>query len=157
VNAADKKNVVKILLEVYAAEIGAIGIYMNQHNKCSAMGHEKLAEMLKKNSIDEMKHAEQLADRILFLGGVVANQKHMIPNEKQTNITNMIKTNIDIECEAVQRLNNGIATCFSKGDHGSRLLLEEILKSEEMHLDNLKTIYENIKKYGDQCRVEHLM
>ena len=155
--AADKKNVIKVLLDVYAAEIGAIGIYMDQHNKCSAMGYEKLAERLKKDAIDEMKHSEQLANRILFLGGVVANQKHMIPDEKQMEITDMIKMNIDIEAEAVQRLNEGITTCFSKGDNGSRLLLEEILKSEEVHLDDLKTIYENIEKYGDEYIVEHLI
>lgn len=155
--AADKKKVIKVLLDVYAAEIGAIGIYMDQHNKCSAMGYEKLAEMLKKDAVDEMKHSEQLADRILFLDGVVANQKHMIPNEEQMEITDMIKMNIDIETEAVQRLNEGIATCFSCGDHGSRLLLEEILKSEEAHLDHLKNIHKHIEKHGDPYIVEHLM
>lgn len=154
---AGNKIILKILLDVYSAEIGAIGIYMDQHHKCSAMGYEKLAEMLEKDAIDEMKHSELLAKRILFLGGVVANQKHVLPNEEQIEIMDMIKMNIDIEIDAVNRLNTGIGTCFSKGDNGSRLLLEEILKSEEAHLDVLKTIYENIVKHGEIYIVQHLM
>jgi len=150
-------KVLKILSEVYWAEIGAIGIYMDQHTKCSSMGYEKLAEMLKKDSIDEMKHAEWLAERILFLDGIVVNEKHMVPVEKQNDIVEMLQLNITIENEAIERLANGITTCFSSGDHGSRLLLEEILKSEEEHLDTLKTLIENIEKYGDQYIVAHLM
>ncbi len=150
-------KVIKILSEVYWAEIGAIGIYMDQHTKCSSMGYEKLAEMLKKDSIDEMKHAEELAERILFLDGIVTNAQHMAPVEGQNKIVDMLRLNISIEMEAIERLAKGITTCFSSGDHGSRLLLEEILKSEEEHLDTLKTINENIKKYGDQYIVAHLM
>ena len=150
-------KVLKILSEVYWAEIGAIGIYMDQHTKCSSMGYEKLAEMLKKDSIDEMKHAEALAERILFLDGIVTNAKHMAPVENQIKIVDMLRLNISIEMEAIERLAKGITASFSSGDHGSRLLLEEILKSEEEHLDTLKTIYENIKKYGDQYIVTHLM
>lgn len=149
--------VLKVLLEVYWAEIGAVGVYMDQHVKCSAMGYEKLAEMLKKDAVDEMKHAEQLADRILFLDGTVTNAKHSVPMEGQNEISGMLKTNIDIETEAIGRLSKGISTCFSSGDHGSRLLLEEILKSEEEHLDKLRTIHENIEKYGNQYVVAHLM
>lgn len=130
---------------------------MDQHVKCSAMGYEKLAEMLKKDAVDEMEHAEKLAERILFIGGTVTNAKHGLPLEDQNEITDMLKVNIGIEIEAVDRLSNGINTCFSKGDHGSRLLLEEILKSEETHLDKLRTIHENIEKYGNQYIVVHLM
>ncbi|HJP18264.1 MAG TPA: ferritin-like domain-containing protein [Nitrospinota bacterium] len=150
-------KVVKVLSEVYWAEIGAVGIYMDQHTKCSSMGYEKLAGMFKKDAIDEMKHAEQLVERILFLEGTVYNEKHMVPEETQKEVVDMLKQNIDIEIEAVDRLGVGISTCFTEGDHGSRLLLEEILKSEEAHLDKLKTFYENIQKYGDQFIVTHLM
>jgi|TARA_B100000315_G_scaffold256771_1_gene303554 bacterioferritin len=150
-------RVVKVLSEVYWAEIGAIGIYMDQHTKCSSMGYEKLADMFEKDAIDEMKHAEQLAERILFLDGTVINEKHMVPVERQKDIVDMLKQNIDIEIEAVDRLGDGISTCFTARDHGSRMLLEEILKSEEAHLDKLKTLYENIQKYGDQFIVTHLM
>ncbi len=150
-------KVIKILSEVYWAEIGAVGIYMDQHVKCESMGYNKLADMLEKDAIDEMKHAETLAERILFLDGTVFNEKHMVPTEQQHEILDMLKQNIEIENEAIERLNSGISTCFSAGDNGSRLILEEILKSEEEHIDKLKTIYENIQKFGDQFIVAHLI
>ena len=151
------KKVIKMLIDVYTAEIGAVGIYMDQHTKCADRGYKKLAEMLKNDAVEEMKHAEKLAERILFLGGEVAYQKHSVPDVKQTEIIPMIKQNIDIEVEAIERLNAGIATCFSEGDNGSRILLDGILQDEEKHLDELQIIHDNIKKYGDQYVVTHLM
>ena len=146
-----------MLVEVYTSEIGAVGIYMDQHTKCADMGYKKIADMLKEDAVDEMKHAEKLAERILFLGGAVTYQKHMVPDMEQKEIIDMVKTNINIEIEAIDRLNTGISTCFSEGDNGSRMLLEEILKDEEEHLDKLQIIYDNIKKYGDQYVVIHLI
>lgn len=151
------EKVTKVLVEVYTAEVGAVGIYMDQHIKCADMGYKKLAEMLKEDAVDEMKHAEDLAERILFLDGTVIYQKHIVPDMEQKEILNMVKTNINIEIEALERLNAGISTCFSEGDNGSRMLLEAILKDEEKHLDKLQTIYDNIMKYGDQYVVTHLM
>ncbi len=151
------QKVIDVLLDVYWAEVGAIGIYMEQHSRCADKGYHKLAEMLKKDAVDEMKHAEQIAERILFLEGAVINKSHSVPAEGQSDISDMLKRNIDIEVEAVDRLNKGVTTCFSEGDHGTRLLLEEILQSEEEHLDELKTIYENIEKYKNQYVVTHLM
>ena len=151
------QKVIDVLLDVYWAEIGAIGIYMEQHSRCSDKGYHKLAEMLKKDAVDEMKHAEQIAERILFLGGAVINRSHSVPVEGQSGISDMLKRNIDIEVEAIERLNKGVTSCFSEGDHGTRLLLEEIMKSEEEHLDDLETIYENIEKYKYQYVVTHLM
>lgn len=151
------EKVLKILLEVHTAEIGAIGIYMDQHVKCADMGYEKLAEMLKKDAIDEMKHAEGLAERILFLGGAVNYQKHMVPDVEQKDIADMIKMNIRIELEAIDRLNASISSCFTEKDHGSRMLLEEILKDEERHLDELQVILENIQRYGDPYIITHLI
>ena len=151
------KKVITVLVEVYTSEIGAVGIYMDQHTKCADRGYKKIADMLKEDAVDEMKHAEKLAERILFLGGAVTYQKHMVPDMEQKEIIDMVKTNINIEIEAIDRLNTGISTCFSEGDNGSRMLLEEILKDEEEHLDKLQIIYDNIKKYGDQYVVTHLM
>ncbi len=151
------KKVINVLTDVYTSEVGAVGIYMDQHTKCADKGYKKLADMLKEDAVDEMKHAEKLAERILYLGASVTFQKHMVPDTAQIEIADMIKMNINIEVEAIERLNAGISTCFSEGDNGSRMLLEEILKDEEEHLDKLQTIYDNIKKYGDQYVVAHLM
>jgi len=151
------RKVIDVLTEVYTAEIGAIGIYMDQHTKCADMGYKKLSEMLKDDALHEMKHAEDLAERILFLGSNVPYQKHMVPVEEEWDIKKMIETNINIEIEAIDRLNKGIATCFKEGDNGSRMLLEHILREEEEHLDHLQKIYENIERYGDQYITTHLM
>jgi bacterioferritin len=151
------QKVIDLLLDVYWAEIGAVGIYMEQHTRCSDMGYHKLAEMLKKDAIHEMKHAEDLSERILFLGGTVINRSHSVPVEGQSDITQILKRNIDIEVEAIKRLNDGVKICFTESDNGSRMLLEEILKSEEEHLDELRTIYDNVKKYKEQYIVTHLM
>ncbi|MBM4054949.1 MAG: bacterioferritin [Planctomycetes bacterium] len=151
------EKVYKMLCEVHTAEIGAVGIYMDQHTKCEDLGLKKLAEILEKDAIDEMKHAEILAERILFLGARVKNQKHELPVEKQVDPVEMLKLNIDIEIKAIARLNEGITTCFNEKDHGSRMLLEEILKSEEEHLSDLQTMVSNIEKYGDTYVVSHLM
>ncbi len=151
------KKVAAVLVEVYTAEVGAVGIYMDQHTKCADRGYKKVADMLKEDAVDEMKHAEKLAERILYLGSAVTYQKHMVPDMEQKEIIDMIKTNINIEIEAIERLNAGISTCFSEGDNGSRMLLEDILKDEEEHLDKLQIIYDNIKKFGDQYIVSHLM
>jgi len=151
------KKVITVLTDVYTAEIGAVGIYMDQHTKCADRGYKKLAEMLKNDAVEEMKHAEKLAERILFLGGEVVYQKHPVPDVKQTEIIAMIKQNIEIEVEAIERLNAGIAACFSERDNGSRILLDAILQDEEKHLDELQIIHDNIRKYGDPYIVTHLM
>jgi len=151
------KKVDTVLVEVYTAEIGAVGVYMDQHTKCADRGYHKLAGMLKEDAVDEMKHAEKLAERILFLGSKVTYQKHIVPDMEQNEVIDMIKTNINIEIDAIDRLNAGISTCFTEGDNGSRILLEEILKDEEEHLDKLQIIYDHIKKYGDQYVVSHLI
>ncbi|MCF6148261.1 MAG: bacterioferritin [Candidatus Kuenenia sp.] len=151
------EKVHNMLCEVYTAEIGAIGIYMDQHTKCEDLGLKKLAEILENDAKDEMKHAEMLAERILFLGATVKNQKHALPEEKQFDVVEMLQLNADIEMKAIARLNEGITICFDEKDHGSRMLLEEILKSEEEHLTNLQTMVNNIKKYGDPYVVSQLM
>jgi len=151
------EKISSLLCEVYTAEIGAVGVYVDQHTKCEDMGYHKLAEILKNAAVDEMKHAEKLAERALFLGSSVKNQKHIVPDEDQYDIVAMLKRNINIETEAISRLNEGISTCFQEKDNGSRLLLEELLKSEEEHLGELQKMVTNIEKYGNQYIVLHLM
>lgn len=151
------EKIYKVLCDIYTAEIGAVGIYMDQHTKCTDMGYQKLADTLKADAIDEMKHAEILAERVLMLGSTVKYQKHLLPEEKQCDIVAMLKLNINIEIEAIERLNDGITLCFHEKDHGSRMLLEEILKSEEKHLSDLQIKVNNIEKFGNQYIVSHLM
>lgn len=151
------KKIIKILSDIYTAEVGAVGVYMDQHTKCADKGYHKFAEILKEDAVNEMKHAEKLMERILFLGGEVAYLKHMVPVVEQIEISDMVKMNIDIEIDAIERLNTSIPDCLSEKDNGTRLLLEEILKDEERHLDGLQIINDNIKRFGDQYIVTHLI
>ncbi len=149
--------VVDTLQAIYIGEVGAVGIYMDQHVKCEDKGYDKFADTLKGDAVEEMKHAESLMARILFIGGTVKNQKHDLPDENGMEVIDMIKRDIAIEEIAIKKLNDGIRTCFEEGDNGSRLLLEGILKDEEKHLDKYEMKRDNIEKYGDSWVVTHLM
>lgn len=151
------KKVIEILSTSMNAEIGAIGVYMDQHYKMADAGLSKFAERLEEDAKEEMKHAEKLAKRILEIGGEVKYDKHLVPDAGMTDVAKIIKTNIDLEIEAVERLNKGIKTCFDEGDNASRRLLEEILTDEEKHLSEYETILKNIEVYGDPYVVAHLV
>ncbi len=155
IKSSDK--VVELLTSVYTSEIGAVGIYMDQHTKMADAGVGKFAEKLKQDALEEMKHAESLAERILFLGATVRYDKHDVPAPPMTEIVDILKLNIDIEIRAIERLNQGIRLCYEEMDNGSRLLLESILQDEERHLDDSETTLDNIEKYGDHYIVSHLI
>lgn len=150
-------KVIDVLIGVYTAEIGAVGVYMDQHVKCADMGYQKLADLFKADALDEMKHAERLAERILALGATLRYEKHDVPDQEMTDISDMLKTNINLEIIALERLNKGISICFRAGDNASRMLLDEILQEEDRHLSAYETMLANIEKYGDQYVVNHLM
>lgn len=151
------EKVVAILAKLYNREIGAIGIYMDQHVKLDDMRVSKLSESLKADAVEEMKHAEKLAERITYLGRNVMYAKHEVPQEDMVEILDMIRLNIRLENEAIDLYNEGIRLCFEENDNGTRLLLEEILKDEEKHLDQNEALLANIDRYGDQYIVTHLM
>jgi len=150
-------RVIEILNLVYTAEIGAIGIYMDQHARMDDHGIKKFAERLKADAVHEMKHAEELMERILFVGGPMKYEKHEVPVTTIDDIIDMVNLNIDLERRAIDRLNKGIKICYDDGDNGSRLLLERILQDEEKHLDEYETLKENLEKFGNQYIVTHLI
>jgi bacterioferritin len=129
--------IIDLLNEVLTAELTAINQYFVDGRMFSNWGYERLGEHFQHESIDEMKDAQQLIDRILLLEGVPNLQRlgsvrvGETPEEK-------LRLALDLELEAVARLNQGIRTCNDAGDHGSRLLLEEILAGEERHVDWLE-------------------
>ena len=111
------------------------------------LGLQKLGDYVYKESIDEMKHADKIIDRVLYLEGV--------PNVQRLNkvrigetVKEQFESDMALEHEAIARLNKGIALCRDKGDNGSRALLEEILVSEEEHLDWLEAQMDLIKQTG---------
>jgi bacterioferritin len=116
---------------------------------CKNWGFHRIAEVDYKESIDEMKHADKLVERILFLEGIPNLQKLGRVRVGQT-IPEQLALDLDLEREAVVRLNKGIELCVDEGDNTSRDLLEEILESEEEHLDWLETQLGLIKQLGEK-------
>jgi bacterioferritin len=142
------KDVIALLNDVLTAEFTGINQYFIHAKLCRHWGYERLAHHIRHESIDEMKHAERVIDRILYLDG--------IPNMQALNKVNVGETvieqlNLDLalEREAIARFNKGVALCVSLGDNGTRELLEELLTSEEEHADWLETQLELVKQVGE--------
>lgn len=140
-------EVIELLNEVLTAELTAVNQYFIHAKMCSNWGFTKLADYVRHESIDEMKHAEALIDRILYLDGVPNLQRLSALRVGET-VPEQFRNDLAVEVEAVARLNRGIAACVAAGDGGSRHLLEEILVSEEEHADWLETQLSAIETIG---------
>jgi bacterioferritin len=142
------KGIVDLLNDVLTAELVAINQYFADAKMCENWGYERLAKRFRDDSIEEMRDAEQLMDRILYLDGV-PNMQRLGPVRIGETVTEKLKLGLDLEREAIDRLNKGIARCSDAGDNGSRDLLEEILDGEEEHADWLETQLELIRQIGE--------
>jgi len=114
---------------------------------CHDWGYHKLAANLRKESIEEMEHAQEVIDRILYLDGTPNMQKYMKINVGH-DVQEQFHHDLDLEYQAVPRLNKGIEIATAQGDNGSRALLEKILKDEEEHVDWLEAQLHLIKEMG---------
>jgi bacterioferritin len=142
-------KVVQLLNDMLADELTAVSQYMVHSSMCSNWGYGKLHQAIEKRAIDEMKHAEMLIDRILFLEGapVVNNLKKMIIGQK---VEVQLKNDHEAEIGAIQAYNAGIRLTTEIGDNGSGELLKSILKDEEVHLDWLEAQQDQIDQMGIQ-------
>ena len=141
------EKVIKALNEARARELTAILQYMAQHYELEDQGFDKLGDAIKKVAIAEMKHAEMLAERILFLNGVPTSQPDG-KAKKGEDIPAMLTTNMKLEDEAVKMYNASVMLCAAEGDQVSKDVFEKILKEEEDHwnyFDNVKT---HVKELG---------
>ena len=143
------KKVLDALNDVLSAELVGINQYFLHAKMCKNWGFLRIAEVDHHESIDEMKHASELVERILFLEGVPNLQKLGRIRVGQA-VPEQLKLDLDLEVEAVARLNKAIALCVAEGDNASRDLLEKILTSEEDHLDWLETQLALIKQLGEK-------
>jgi len=130
-------KVLDALQEVLKAELTAINQYFVHAEMCENWGYKRLAGLIKKESIDEMKHAEKLIEHILFLDGAPNMSDYFKINIGGT-VPHQLANDLEVECAAVERLNRHIKTCDENGDAGSRELLEDILADEEEHVDWLE-------------------
>ena len=142
-------EVIAGLNEALSEELTAINQYFLHAEMCESWGYKKLAGFIKKESIDEMKHAEALVERILFLDGTPNMSKYQKLNVGQT-VSEMIQNDLQLEYGAVEMYNRLIDVATKKNDQGTVELLKKILKDEEAHVDALEEQTGKIKDMGLQ-------
>jgi bacterioferritin len=140
-------EIIEILGEVLSAELTAVNQYFIHAKMNQNFGYTKLASYMRQESIGEMKHADVVIERILFLDGVPDLQKYM-KIKVGKNIEEMLNNDLEVEYSAVERLNRGIEITIKHKDNGTRELLEKILISEEEHIDWIEAQISIIKDIG---------
>jgi bacterioferritin len=143
------KRVIDVLNDVLTAELTAINQYFVHSEMCENWGYERLKKKIRHHSIGEMKHAEELIERILFLEGV-PNVQRLGKINIGENIPEILRVDLALEMDALPRLNSGIELFTSVGDNNSRHLLEEILEDEEEHVDWIEAQIALVEQVGLQ-------
>ena len=141
------KKIIEVLNDVLTAELTAINQYFVHGEMCENWGFDRLHHIIRKHSIGEMKHAEEVIERILFLEGVPNVQRLGKINIGET-VPEQFKVDLELEMDAVQRLNKGIEACREADDNTTRLLLEKILSDEEEHIDWIEAQIDLIQQVG---------
>ena len=142
-------KIIETLNGLLADELTAINQYIVHSEMCSNWGYEKLHKADEKRAIDEMKHAEKLITRILFLEGIPV-VSHLEKISIGSDVAAQHKNDMNSETETITMYNNGIKLAAEVGDSGTRELLESILKDEEVHLDWLEAQINQISQMGIQ-------
>ena len=143
------ERVIEVLNEVLTAELTAINQYFIHAKMCADWGYDRLAKKIREESIDEMKHADELIERILFLKGVPNVQRYGRINVGET-VKEQFEVDLKLEYDAIARLKDGIPLCREEKDEVSRDMLEHILTSEEEHTDWLETQLGLMEQVGEQ-------
>jgi bacterioferritin len=139
--------VIEVLNEVLTNELTAINQYFVHAKMCANWGYERLAAHHHAESIEEMKHADAIMDRILLLDGM-PNMQRLNPVRIGETVPEQHACDLQLEIEAVDTLRKGIAICLDKADHGTRELLEKILVDEENGIDWIEARLQIIKDIG---------
>lgn len=139
--------VIEILNEVLTAELTAINQYFIHSRMCDNWGYDRLAEKLRHESIDEMKDADSVIERLLYLEGV-PNMQRLNPVGVGETVLEQMELDAELERAAIERYNRGIALAVAEGDNGTRELFERQLLGEEEHLDWIESQLELIRQVG---------
>jgi bacterioferritin len=131
-------SVIELLNDVLTAELTAINQYFVDSKMCANWGFARMAKHFYDESIDEMKDADDLIERILYLDGV-PNLQRLGTVRVGEDVPEKLTLALELERAAIDRLNAGIPRCFEVGDNGSRELLQHILEGEEAHADWLES------------------
>jgi bacterioferritin len=143
------EKIIETLNSLLADELSAVNQYMVHSEMDDNWGYARLHEAVEKRAIDEMKHAEMLIGRILFLEGmpIVSNLNKLHIGE---DVEKQYKNDWQAEIDAITAYNDGIKLSSSLNDHGTEQLFKNILKDEEDHLDWLEAQQDQIKQIGIQ-------
>jgi bacterioferritin len=143
------EKVIEGLNEALSEELSAINQYFLHAELCESWGYGKLAASIKKQSIDEMKHAEQIIERVLFFEGAPNMIKYRKLNIGQ-NVPDMIANDLKLEVEAVGMYNRLIMESVEAKDYGTAELFKKLLKDEEEHVNELEEMQSRISGMGLQ-------
>ncbi|HMI41865.1 MAG TPA: bacterioferritin [Sphingomicrobium sp.] len=146
-------KVIELLNEALKNELTAVNQYWLHYRLLDNLGIGHLAEFERQESIDEMKHADKLAERILFLDGL-PNFQMLGRLRIGETVEEILKADLAVEIEAVAQLKGAIAHCEKAHDYPSRDLLAEILDNEEEHVDHLEQQFEMIERMGIQNYIQ---
>ena len=142
-------KIIELLNDVLTNELTAINQYFLHARMCRNWGYARLAEHIKKESIDEMKHADSLIERVLYLDGL-PNVQRLGKVLIGQSVREILKNDHALEMNAIPMLNNGLKLCRDLGDNGTEDLLRHILTSEEEHVDWLEAQFDLIAQVGEQ-------
>jgi bacterioferritin len=150
------ERVIELLNEQLTAELTAINQYFLHGKIQENLGWVKLARHTRAESFDEMRHAETLTDRILFLDGL-PNYQRILPLRIGQTIVQMLEADLAVETEAVSRLRSGIEYMRGVSDVTSANIFEDILRDEEEHIDYLETQLGLVSQLGEQLYLAQLV
>lgn len=143
------EEVLMLLNQLLTNELTAINQYFIHAKMCQNWGYDRLYEKIYKESIDEMRHADQVISRILFLEGIPNLQRYHKLHVGET-VKEQLESDLQLEYAAIAMLNQGVAKCREAGDNASEDLFTRILVAEEEHTDWIETQLELIKQVGEQ-------
>ena len=143
-------KILEALNDILTAELTAINQYFVHAKMCDNWGYGRLASKKREESMEEMKHADEVIERILFLEGV-PNMQRLGPVRVGEEPVEQHRLDLEIELEAAERLNKAIALCRDRADNGSRELLEAVLKDEEDSIDWLEAQLHLVEEVGREA------
>ena len=142
-------QIIEALNGVLTAELTAINQYFVHHKMCENWGYQKLSKKKYEEAVEEMKDADKVIERTLYLDGV-PNMQRLSPIRVGEDPVEQHKLDLALETDAIERLNKAIALCREKGDNGTRELLEGILKGEEESADWLEAQLHIVEEIGKE-------
>jgi bacterioferritin len=143
------EEVLRLLNELLTNELSAINQYFIHAKMCANWGYDRLAAKVRAESIDEMRHADEVISRILYLEGI-PNLQRLHKLHVGETVKEQLQSDLELEYRAIQFLNDGIDAARKIGDNGTEDLMKRILVGEEAHTDWLETQLELIRQVGEQ-------